>query len=196
MKANCPRCGAPVTLMPRDPERRGNVLEMPRPALCAACTARDRQKISGALGGLVLAIIFFGAILWRVTTPHAPPEAPPEPINLQIQPHPDVPPHPADVVSVPQKLRPTNPATWVTNDDYPPAAQREGRGGTTAFKLQIAANGRVSDCTVTESSGHSDLDNATCRLITARARFTPGRDEQGNAIGGSFSSRVRWQIQN
>ena len=39
------------------------------------------------------------------------------------------------------------------------------------------------------------LDDATCGLITERARFKPGTDAKGHAVGGFCPSRVRWKIQ-
>ena len=85
------------------------------------------------------------------------------------------------------------PQSWVTNDDYPASALRAGEQGTTGFRLEIDPTGRVTRCTVTQSSGSTVLDSATCSLITRRARFTPARDEKGNAVGAQWSSRFRWE---
>ncbi|WP_432769755.1 energy transducer TonB [Sphingopyxis sp.] len=87
-----------------------------------------------------------------------------------------------------------NPGRWVTNDDYPPEAMREEREGTTGFRITIDAKGLPADCEIVSSSGHADLDAATCRLVVERARFTPGRDAAGRATGGTYSNRIRWQI--
>lgn len=88
----------------------------------------------------------------------------------------------------------TNPGSWATNDDYPASAMREEREGTTGFRLTIAADGLPISCEITAPSGHADLDAETCRLVMARARFTPGRDARGEAVGGTYSNRIRWQI--
>lgn len=88
----------------------------------------------------------------------------------------------------------TNPGSWVTNDDYPARAMFEEREGMTGFRLTIRTNGLPSGCEITASSGHPDLDAATCRLVMERARFTPGRDARGEAVGGTYSNRIRWQI--
>ena len=88
----------------------------------------------------------------------------------------------------------TNPGSWVTNDDYPARALREEREGITGFRLTIGADGLPRGCEVIASSGHGDLDAATCRLIMERARFAPGRDAGGKAVGGTYSNRIRWQI--
>jgi protein TonB len=58
----------------------------------------------------------------------------------------------------------------------------------------VGPDGRVQSCTVTSSSGHADLDDATCKNIQRRARFDPALDSNGQPTSGSWSSRVRWQI--
>ncbi|MBA4748473.1 MAG: energy transducer TonB, partial [Sphingopyxis sp.] len=73
-------------------------------------------------------------------------------------------------------------------------AQREEREGTTGFRVAIGPDGRVTGCDITSSSGHADLDQETCKLVTRRARFDPALDRDGNPTTGSYSNRVRWQI--
>ena len=73
-------------------------------------------------------------------------------------------------------------------------AQRAEQQGTTGFRLTVGTDGRVSACTITSSSGSSALDEATCRIMRSRARFTPAHDEHGNPIGDSVSSRIRWVL--
>jgi len=87
-----------------------------------------------------------------------------------------------------------NPGSWITTDDYPRDALRKVAGGSVNFTLQISADGKVSDCVVTESSGNQSLDDATCALMSARARFEPAKDKDGHAIAGSFHSRINWSI--
>ena len=59
---------------------------------------------------------------------------------------------------------------------------------------ELYADGRITSCDVTASSGHADLDAETCKLIQRRGRFNPGKDRAGNPVGGSYSNRIRWQI--
>ena len=88
----------------------------------------------------------------------------------------------------------TNPGSWATNDDYPASAMREEREGTTGFRLTIAADGLPTGCEITAPSGHADLDEATCKNVTRRARFKPALDAAGNAISDTYSNAVRWEI--
>ena len=83
---------------------------------------------------------------------------------------------------------------WVTDNDYQSTWIRRGWEGTAGFRLTIGKNGRVENCTITQSTGHTALDEATCRHVTRRARFDPAKDSQGDTVSGTFSSAVRWQI--
>lgn len=58
----------------------------------------------------------------------------------------------------------------------------------------MGPDGRVVSCTVTSSSGHADLDAATCSLVSLRARFNPALDANGNPTTGTYSNRIRWVI--
>lgn len=87
-----------------------------------------------------------------------------------------------------------DPAQWVTTDDYPPAALREERQGVSKLTWQINEQGRVENCQVVSSSGSPDLDEAACRLIVRRGKYTPAKDQNGNPIRTSSGRTVRWQI--
>jgi protein TonB len=86
-------------------------------------------------------------------------------------------------------------ASLISNDDYPASALRAEEEGVTGFRLTVGPNGRVTACSVTSSSGSGALDSATCRLLTARARFTPARDSSGNATTDTVAARIVWRIQ-
>ena len=66
--------------------------------------------------------------------------------------------------------------------------------GTARFRLEIAADGKVQNCTITSTSGHPELDAATCALVTRRARFDAAKDETGARTSGSYASSVRWEL--
>lgn len=87
-----------------------------------------------------------------------------------------------------------NPGEWIRSRDYPKAALKENREGNVRFALSVDTGGRVSNCTVTRSSGHADLDEATCDAVKRRARFEPAREASGQAITGTFTSSVSWRL--
>lgn len=126
----------------------------------------------------------------------APAAPPPAPVPIAVPP--PAPPTPMPPPVRRGRERPaipaTSPATWVTTSDYPSSALREDRSGTTGFRVVVGTDGRVTSCQITSSSGHADLDAATCSLISIRARFNPALDANGNPTIGSYSTRVRWVI--
>lgn len=133
----------------------------------------------------------------QIQTVNTPP--PPRPVFTQAAPV-AAPAPPAPVAPPPPKranpVPKGNPGRWVSNDDYPSRAIREEAQGTVRFSLTVGADGRVSDCTITGSSGNSTLDDTACRLLRQRARFDPKLDSEGNPTTGTWSSSFRWQLQN
>lgn len=129
------------------------------------------------------------------TTDVAPPSAPITPTAPTAPPAPPAPPPapPPPRTVEPAKAR-ANLASYITNDDYPQDAIRNEQQGVTGFRLDVGPDGRVSNCTVTSSSGSSSLDSTTCRLLRSRARFTPATDSNGNRTSDSVSGRIRWQL--
>jgi protein TonB len=83
---------------------------------------------------------------------------------------------------------------WVTTDDYRSSWINRELTGVARFRVQVGTDGRVKQCTVTVSSGHSELDRATCDLVTQRARFEAARNTDGEKTTGSYSSAVAWQL--
>jgi TonB family protein len=87
-----------------------------------------------------------------------------------------------------------NLASYVTGDDYPAAAIAAGHQGTVRFRLLIGTNGRVTACEVVGSSGSAILDSTTCRILRARARFTPATDAAGKPVPDRVVSLIRWTL--
>ncbi len=87
-----------------------------------------------------------------------------------------------------------NPGIWIMASDYPAKALSAKHQGTTRFDLTIHPAGYVAECRIVQSSGYAELDDATCDLITKRARFNPARDAKAMPVGGTYSNQVRWQI--
>ena len=119
-----------------------------------------------------------------IPTPTAPPPSPPSPA-----PAPPAPPR----VSQAAGLK-GDPGRFFGPDAYPPAAQRAGAQGRVVARLSIGTDGRVSDCSVSSSSGNSDLDETTCRIARRSVKFSPAKDDSGNTIASSYTLPVRWVL--
>lgn len=119
---------------------------------------------------------------------------PPPPVVTPPPAAPAPPPPPPPPVINKQASAKGDPAQWFSQDDYPPGALREGREGSVKIAWQINEQGKVENCHVTASSGNSELDDAACRLVTRRGKYSPAKDQNGNPIRSTDSRRVRWQI--
>ena len=71
-------------------------------------------------------------------------------------------------------------ATKLTSRDYPPGALRAWpRGGRVFVAVRVQLDGRATDCKINRSSGNPAIDADTCRLVMAKVRFIPARNERG-----------------
>lgn len=128
--------------------------------------------------------------------------------DLTITP-PSVEPYPAYPLSYYRRQNPLQPVTplnkhaWITSDDYPSRALRQELQGTVAYTLTVSVNGRVQSCEMTKNENPTimtsvndvpELNQATCRNITRRARFIPATDAKGRPLLANYSGRVRWAL--
>lgn len=102
-----------------------------------------------------------------------------------------------------QPVTPINKHSWITSDDYPSRALRDELQGTVAYTLTVGVNGRVQSCEMTKNENPTimtsvndvpELNIATCRNITRRARFAPATDIEGRPLLANYSGRVRWAL--
>ncbi|MCB2051654.1 MAG: TonB family protein [Novosphingobium sp.] len=147
----------------------------------------------------------------RVEAP--PPVAPPPPIRIATAPPKietvQTPPPPAPVLAIPTAPPPPPPPKftpkppqpkgmnrWAARiqENYPTRAVREGTEGTVGVRVSVDAGGRVQSCSVTSSSGSSDLDDAACKGMERYARFDPATDGNGEATSGSYSTRIVYRL--
>ena len=145
-----------------------------------------------------------------VVEPAPPAEEPaPEPLASETPAEVDVSPVPAPVpnpLSMPAMRGPTSTggalassATLIrgafhNETDYPNAARRNEEQGTVRVSYTVGTDGRVSNCTVVQSSGSSSLDSTTCRILRQRFRYRPARDSAGNAMSTTLRSSVTWEL--
>ena len=91
------------------------------------------------------------------------------------------------IVSGPRHLSGT-----ITRKDIPRSVWRAGNRGNVVAHFTVGVDGRASECTVRQSSGHPLLDVATCRLIEQRFRFEPARDARGRAVARPYGWLQEW----
>ena len=124
------------------------------------------------------------------TTPQIQPPMPPTPIAA-----PPAPPAPP-VPRVSQAARAKGSlAALIRPEDYPQSAIDQNVTGTARARLEVGASGRVTSCTITQSTGNKQLDTVVCRSLSSRARFDPAKDQTGNPIGDTINTPpIRFEI--
>jgi protein TonB len=127
-------------------------------------------------------------------TPNPPPFVP-TPVYRPAPPAPPRPPPPPPVKRVEPKSVTGSLQGLIRDADYPQSAIERDEQGVVAVSLTIGPSGRVSNCSVTSSSGSRTLDSTTCRILSSRARYTPAQDASGNPTSGNVTGRVTWRLQ-
>lgn len=102
----------------------------------------------------------------------------------------------AAVADLPRDAVPTGAASWAARiaANYPSKAIREGRSGRVAYTATIGANGKVTACNVTETSGHTDLDEAACAGVIRYARFNPALNDEGQPIEDVWTGAINYSL--
>jgi periplasmic protein TonB len=141
----------------------------------------------------------------RVVVPPAkvdlsPPKAPP--IDTTPIPPPPPPPLPPPPAPPPPRFTPKPPSPkgqsgWARRiqENYPSRAIREQREGRVGVRVNVNTDGRVTSCSVTNSSGSSDLDSAACEGMERYARFDPATNSDGQPTSGSWSTTIVYRLQ-
>ena len=82
-------------------------------------------------------------------------------------------------------------------DDYPAAALKEEATGTTRVRFTVDGGGKLSAAEVVRSAGASRAHKALDRVAVQKlseCKFSPGIDENGRAVGGSFEVEYVWKL--
>jgi TonB family protein len=83
-------------------------------------------------------------------------------------------------------------ARTLQNGTYPAAAYAAGREGVLGLSLVIDDSGRLTACSVTESSGEPSIDAHACPHLTRNALFHPALDDRGRRHGGTVAARLAY----
>lgn len=59
--------------------------------------------------------------------------------------------------------------------------------------LTVADTGRVTDCSVLQSTGDGAVDQALCNLMIRQSRWEPARDRQGNPVTVKVRYTATWR---
>lgn len=82
----------------------------------------------------------------------------------------------------------------IRDSDYPDHLREAGVTGVVGLRFTVGANGRVTACAVTRTSGVPELDALTCRLIAKRFRYRPTIDANGRAVADVVTGEQGWGV--
>ena len=83
----------------------------------------------------------------------------------------------------------------LSDSDYPPDLAERAPSGIVWVRYVVEIDGSVSNCTVTETSGHREIDRITCTLIERRFRYDPARDGAGRPIRSNLIEKYEWEVE-
>lgn len=90
---------------------------------------------------------------------------------------------------------PLKPAVELLSaDDYPARAQRYGLQGWVIAKLNVAADGKVTDCKSINKDLYRGFRDTICRVMRSRARFKPALDTNGNPVAAPYVLVVQFRL--
>ena len=126
----------------------------------------------------------------------------PPPISMSPAPAPPPPPilftpPPAPVPeAAAREVSPRNLQRWANRiaENYPASALRQELEGIVGVTVVVNSVGRVSNCSVFESSGHQVLDDAACKGMVRYARFNPALNNNGDPIESLYSIKFTYEI--
>lgn len=101
---------------------------------------------------------------------------------------------PANFRALKQLPKAVKSGPLLTPDDYPSQALELGQGGTAVFRLTVDASGKLTGCTLVQSSGSAAIDRVTCANARKRAKFTPAVGADGLPTAASFISYSSFKI--
>ncbi|HEX8654559.1 MAG TPA: TonB family protein [Allosphingosinicella sp.] len=91
------------------------------------------------------------------------------------------------------------PPRWLRgrlrDSDYPRGLGEAGVRGRVGVRYSVETDGRVTNCSVTRSSGSAVLDDTTCTLIEQRFRYDPARDRFGRPIRSNLIESYEWLVE-
>ena len=62
-------------------------------------------------------------------------------------------------------------------------------------EASVDRDGLVTSCRIKQPFGHVALDEQTCALFRARARFEPAKDRRGRPVASSYQGMLVWRLE-
>ena len=94
-----------------------------------------------------------------------------------------------------RKAEPLNsPGDWVKSSDYPEKMLMARQPALVNFRLSIGPDGIPTGCHIQATTRPKEFDNAVCKSMMRRARFSPALDAQGQPLASYYQNNVYFRI--
>jgi outer membrane biosynthesis protein TonB len=87
-----------------------------------------------------------------------------------------------------------SPDKWIVSSDYPENMLSAGQPALVNFRLSIGPDGLPTACHIQAATRPKEFDNAVCKSVMRRARFSPALDATGQPLVSYYQSNVYFRL--
>jgi hypothetical protein len=87
-----------------------------------------------------------------------------------------------------------SPDKWIMSSDYPNEMLSAGQPALVSFRLSIGPDGVPTACHIQATTRPKEFDNAVCKSVMRRARFSPALDAQGQPLASYYQNNVYFAL--
>lgn len=87
-----------------------------------------------------------------------------------------------------------SPGDWIKSSDYPENMLMAGQPALVSFRLSIGTDGVPTACHIQATTRPKEFDNAVCKSVMRRARFSPALDAQGQPLASYYQNNVYFRL--
>lgn len=87
-----------------------------------------------------------------------------------------------------------SPEKWIVSSDYPSNMLSAGQPALVNFRLSIGPDGVPTACHIQATTRPKEFDNAVCKSVMRRARFSPALDAKGLPLASYYQNTVYFRL--
>lgn len=87
-----------------------------------------------------------------------------------------------------------SPDKWIVSSDYPTDMLSAGQPALVNFRLSIGPDGVPTACHIQATTRPKEFDNAVCKSVMRRARFSPALDATGQPLVSYYQNNVYFRL--
>ncbi len=87
-----------------------------------------------------------------------------------------------------------SPGEWIVASDYPLQMLVAGQPALVSFRLSVGADGVPTACHIQATTRPKEFDDAVCKSVMRRARFSPAIDAEGMPLASYYQNSVYFRI--